>query len=377
MHRPITIAGLIFGSLGAVAIIWAQQHNFPSAGTSVAGKKAPMHSVATIRRLNASTSDISRHEGRLPFSLMLPTNPEEAITRGLQWLADEREADDRDEIERQLLARLTEENAPRILASLPREFGETPVALAALEKWPRRDPPAALQWLATLSEPSRVQIETVLRGWFDESPEKIPSYLAGLSPGPWKEHVLEAASFSALRKNRPQDAVTWLMQLPSEKRRDELVEGAVAVWARADVVSAVSWASEQSEPGFQDRLLAGVAVGYASRDPSAAMDFARGIFKSGEAVDRVIAGIVTAWAEKDLPAAAAGVAALPADDLRARAMEALLEAWVDYDPAEAQRWVLTQSSVERVQLSARLAFFTSRNRLTPTLALAGEPAVLP
>ncbi len=149
---------------------------------------------------------------------------------------------------------------------------------------------------------------------------------------------LIALAYEAAR-NQPMDALRLVVDLPADEARDGLIAHAVSQWAGSTPADAAEWADSIPDPDLRENLLSVIAAAWGESDPLSAATLAVHALPPGKRQDDAVVGIVERWVQSDPEAAAAWVAEFPEGKLRLEAVQHLVLIWADLDVNQAGRWV--------------------------------------
>jgi hypothetical protein len=247
--------------------------------------------------------------------------------------------------------RLNENNAADIFRALPEELQESELGITALMLWSERAPFAVIKWFAARTVPTERQLGPAVRQLFAVDAVCLRDYIGTLADGDWKQRLLGVAATSAVANHQIEDAAGWLKQTEPSRRSRELLGSLALEWGRQDFATAAYWAADQTDPSLQEFLLGNVALGHSGVRPQEAVYLACGMLKSSE---KIVATIVSQWAERSITDASAAIVGMPEGAVRAEAIRALLDIWTDYDPSGAQAWIarLPESELKRQAANA-------------------------
>lgn len=303
------------------------------------------------------------------------------------------------------------------------------------------------------SIPRRIGSQELARILAGEDPQRLGDW-SGIQNG---SHILErlaAGDFAgvlesldasvlesvcnALGKTRPEEAIDWIGQLKSHRRRQMAYESLVSGWGSEDPTAAMEWLESRS-PGRDrsgmgrellqalglsdphlgleniDRLLdigveyerqpaqflfrkwmaqdPGLALAWAEESEDADVflavavqelartDLERAVRLYGQleadAYGRTASTIVSAWLAKDPEAAGAWARGIEDAELRTRAMLEIADYWVERDPDTAIQWgmALDQERLASETFKGRTASFLEKLERTQPGRLFDEPVL--
>lgn len=215
--------------------------------------------------------------------------------------------------------------------------------------WGNRDPEAAWQWAASITDPEaqKKAYAAIGKSWVTADPEKAVTFLQKEQPAEI-DHWGPAAA-EALGANSPDQALAWLRSLPADKqeiltvntlqgimkedpgkaldyshlisnddRRHDLLRQATTELAKNDVTLASSRLSSMPASSDRDAAIAGLFQPAFEVEPDSALIWANSIQNQSNKVSTVTNGFQQ-WLRDDSAAAEAWLVRTPLDvDLRAR-----------------------------------------------------------
>jgi RNA polymerase sigma factor (sigma-70 family) len=148
---------------------------------------------------------------------------------------------------------------------------------------------------------------------------------------------LEGALGVLVAVQNPEKGVAWAEGLLEGAERTQALHDSLRQLARSNPQAALAYAATSRSPEEQRSLLAGVALGWAEKDGSAA--FAWAASHPADAATR--AGLLSAtslfWARQDLDSASRAALALPPES-KTRTLTSIGTSLHHRDPALAERW---------------------------------------
>ena len=186
-----------------------------------------------------------------------------------------------------------------------------------------QEPRAAAEWTSALPAGARRRfaLAVVALAWGASDPAAAAQWAGRLSDETERTEALAAIASEAVR-SEPILALELACSLP-DAAMTELVPRAVMEWAVGEPVAAADWAGRISSVSLRATALAGIAVVWSERDPSAAATMAVQELPAGRLQADTIVSIVQRWGRQAPEEATAWVDQFPAGDLRDAAMESL------------------------------------------------------
>lgn len=249
-----------------------------------------------------------------------------------------------------------------------------------IDTWTQRAPDAALAWLLAQARPSDLQLgawlgqlggeeparrrafaEAVARNaqvphpamalggillpWIKQSPDQVLDWVRHLSSSDLRSALLEHFAHAAYQLSAP-ERLTFVLALPDGSSRERALANQLGDWAKTDAPAALAWINQHaSEPGIDaatSSIQATILGEIARAEPATALAEWEKL-ASPAAKDAAINKIMWAWGQSD-PAAALRWAG---EQNRARhslaVNPALIFAWVQKDPEAALRWAESET----------------------------------
>lgn len=174
---------------------------------------------------------------------------------------------------------------------------------------------------------------------------------------PRRKQILTRAALSEWATQDPDAAVAYALEQPAGRGRMQLLQSAGMAFGRSDPAGALTWVQNLQPPSPE--LFAGVLMGYAEREPIAALEQVLAMEPSNYRT-RAIGPTAYAASQKDPEGALNTVLAADAGLVTQQATSNLLQGWARSDPSAVRRWL--RSNASRVpasaftELSQQLAF---------------------
>lgn len=209
-----------------------------------------------------------------------------------------------------------------------------------LRRWATNSLVDAVQWVEHMPESSfaRVAFREIIVIWSQQDLTGAVEWVQQLPQGGNKTAAeLSMASEAAMRKEGA-TAINLLANFPQSLERDELLTYSVRQWATVDQNNAVSWIRSVQDPMLREDMLVNVAVDLGVRNPFDAAAFAATALTAGQGQNKAVINIVRFMAVSAPDRAAAWVEQFPEGNLRAMAIENLMDVWSGGNPDAASEW---------------------------------------
>jgi hypothetical protein len=243
----------------------------------------------------------------------------------------------RDQLLREMLAVLTDENVAAMVQSLSAEEMNTPFGIGALHRWMQVDPVAATNWLASRASTTEDQTLAVAEDWASHQ-DALQQYLEQLPDTAWKQIFLEKAG-SALSLKDSLEAIKLAQQMNPGDAQTNLLRSVVCGWVSTDPKAAMDWAAGVKDPQLREQLIASAVQSYALNDPAQAATWLVSEVKSSGIVMDAALNILETWVATDPAAAANWTSLFPEGDFKIAAMKIVSRHWRQTDPAAASAWI--------------------------------------
>lgn len=261
--------------------------------------------------------------------------PQASLHARLQALV-EAETGAQDDLLRDLLAQVTDENVASVVGSLtPAEYN-TAFATAALQRWLRVDPLTAAQWIAAKGDMNRT---TLVAHQLAATPTSVAPALATFPDGAWKQQVIHATSLE-LAGAHPAEAIAVARQITDDAQRANALETITYDWCSRDPMAASAWLLQGSDAKERTQLCTVAAKAIAVTDPDLAASWLASLKNDAGTNDTALC-LADLWAER-APARAADWAASLAGKVRITAIERVVDRWMSTDRSAATEWLRTQ-----------------------------------
>src|SRR5262249_40410396 len=157
----------------------------------------------------------------------------------------------RDELLREMLAMVTDENVAAVVQSLSAEEMNTPFGIGTLHRWMQVDPVAATNWLAARSDTTKEQTLAVAEDWTSHR-DDLQSYLDQLPDTTWKQSFLEQVS-SATSLKDSLEAIKLAQQMNPGDAQTNLLRSVVCGWVSTDPEAAIDWVTNVKDPQLREQ----------------------------------------------------------------------------------------------------------------------------
>ena len=192
----------------------------------------------------------------------------------------------------------------------------------------QHDPRGFGEWAATLPAGAnrRFALETAALAWGASDPSSAAAWARDLSGETERTQALTHIASEAVRSD-PHLALELACSLP-EPAMKEIVPRAAAEWAVADPAAAAEWASQIPSTPLRAAVLAGIATAWSERDPVAASTLVLHELPAGRLQADTIISIVQRWVRQSPADATDWVSQFPDGDLRDTALECLAQSTI-------------------------------------------------
>ena len=213
--------------------------------------------------------------------------------------------------------------------------------LSVFKRWVRQDAEGAMDWAENSLE-GRERLAALREGigdWARRDLAAAALWAAGLSLDRSQTEALESL-MSVWGERAPQEAALWLLEQPPNAASDQAARTLARIWGQQDFSAAANWARRQIELG--EPTPGGLAV---------------------------IRGV----AQANAPAAA--LWALSVKDLSGgeSAMQAVIEVWAGYQPAQAAQFIAETGAQTPGILKALASQWAGSDAVAASQWLQGQP----
>lgn len=190
--------------------------------------------------------------------------------------------------------------------------------LKLLLAWAELDPQAAAEGLGLWAGgPPAEAFGLLAEAWARRDLEGAGAWVRGLPSGAEQETALLALGGEAAPRE-PRLAIELVRTMKFPEATEILVKAAGA-WTATEPEAAAEWARSLEDPARREAVLAGIATAWADRDPYAAAKLVLDSIGEGSIEENSIVGIVQRLAFQDLTGARQWVAQFPEGRTRERA----------------------------------------------------------
>jgi len=231
---------------------------------------------------------------------------------------------------------ITPSDALEQALSEPRGAATDQAMLTIVEDWAITDTQAAFDWLSLNAEDLGTNLpqlySAIMAQHIIQNPESAKEMISVMEAGSLK-NTLAIQLVQSLAKEGVADALSWSESLEDPIARKQAVEVAVQAYTEEDPESAYQYASNASDPGVKEQMLAQVGYVMAGLDPvKASTDLDR--FPE-ETHRQLIPRIAWAWSQRDPQAAANWADSIPEGAARDQAIREANWSIVSADPQRA------------------------------------------
>lgn len=207
------------------------------------------------------------------------------------------------------LARENPEQLSRVLAEIPAGYVRQNLVATLAAEWGLRDASSTSEWLDTLSdEDKQVAIPLFSGSWAQGQPEQAGTFVANLPAGETQNRAaMSVVAYWASQD--PRAAADWAASF-SEKDLCELgVREAVNAWSRMDAEGSLAWVKQLPDVEIRDVALKSYTESLAHWAPEKTVALVDFIEDSGQR-EQSIESVMRSWSEVDPEAAAAWLSRL-------------------------------------------------------------------
>jgi hypothetical protein len=202
-----------------------------------------------------------------------------------------------------------------------------------LAAWAKKDPLQALEY-AQANTGNRFARNTILTAWAAYDAEGAirwaeQNHEAREGEGnPWMIGVIQG-----LASTDPDRASQLLASMPFSEERGEALGALLPSILAQGNDAAKSWAEGITDAALKEGAIARVAEALAAKDPAGTAEWLTR--NPGEAADRSMDNVISAWMNQDKDAAIAYYKGLPSGDIRTNALRGVANSMALQDPAAA------------------------------------------
>lgn len=253
----------------------------------------------------------------------------------------------REQLLKEMLALLTDENVAQIIQSLSPDEMKTDFGVAALGRWMKVDPAAASNWLGVQPDPTQEQTTAVAEGWIGTH-DGMEQYLNQLPDNAWKQNLVETIGAQTMVRD-PRLSLEMAQRMNPGEAQTNLLKAIACAWISSDPQATLNWISNLKDPHLSDELIASAAQSYALTDPAHAATWLVSEVKSEEVVEKAALNIISSWLIKDPQGAADWVAQFPNGPTKALAVAKVANRWRLTNPAAADAWLQQLQELTRTE----------------------------
>ena len=202
-----------------------------------------------------------------------------------------------------------------------------------LSAWAKKDPLQALEY-AKANTGNRFARNTILTAWAAYDPEGAirwarQNHDGGEDEGnPWLIGVIQG-----LAAHDPARASQLLAGMPFSEERGEALGALLPTILARGSDAAMAWAEGITDDALKQGAMSRVAEALAAKDPAATAAWL--MQNPGEAADRTMDDVLSAWMDKDQDSAMAYYQGLPAGEARTNALRGVANSLAMEDPRAA------------------------------------------
>lgn len=174
---------------------------------------------------------------------------------------------------------------------------------------------------------------------------------------PRRKQILMRAALAEWAMQDPDGAIAYALEQPSGRGKMQLLQSAGMAFGRNDPARALAWAENLQPPAPE--LLTGVLMGYANREPLAALEHVIGM-ESNAAQAGALSAVAFRASQEDPEGALSLLLTASASPVLDQATSNVLQGWARSDAGAMREWL--RSNATRVpasaftQISQQLAF---------------------
>lgn len=340
-NRTLTMAGAI--AVASAGAFFAGRMTAPDslAGDSAAGGNASLPSKVSTRGVGANDSSPGASR-----RLAVRGTDKEKVSRGAEALARMEELmRTADPLERtrawlDFVNSIDPSEFESVVASF-RSLGMTDSRMTEyamlLSAWGRKDPLQALAY-AQANTGNRFARTTILSTWAAYDPAGAiqwaeQNHEAKEGEGnPWMIGVIQG-----LAATDPTRASQLLASMPYSAERGEALSALLPSILAQGNDSAKAWAESITDDALKQGAIGRIAEAMAAKDPAGTAEWLTR--NPGEAADRSMDDVISAWMETDKDSAVAYYKSLPAGDIRSNALRGVANSMAMADPRAAADFI--------------------------------------
>lgn len=204
-----------------------------------------------------------------------------------------------------------------------------------LTVWAKSDPLAALAY-AKENTQGGFATNTILSAWAANDPEAAIQWAKANHKGEDANPYM-AGIIKGLAGTDPTRATQLLTEMPFGDQRGEALAGLLPHILSQGPEAAREWITSISDVQLRNGAMGRVAEQLAAIDPKGTADWL--LANPGEATQRNMDNVLSAWMEKDQPGAIAYYSALPAGEARSNALRGVVNSMAMDDPKAAANFM--------------------------------------
>lgn len=216
----------------------------------------------------------------------------------------------------------------RSLGLTESRFGEYAMLLSA---WAKADPTAALAY-AKENTGTSFATDTILATWAANDPEAAIRWAEGNHTGE-EANPYYAGIIRSIAATDPMRATQLLTSMPRSVERGQALDAFLPSLLAKGSDATRSWVDGIADDALRNGAMMRVADKLAENDPAGTASWL--LANPGEATQRRMDDVYSAWAQKDQNAALSSMAALPAGENRSNALRGLVTSAAIKDPQAA------------------------------------------
>ncbi|WP_367873843.1 hypothetical protein [Luteolibacter sp. Populi] len=333
--RNLTLIGaVVVASAGA---FFAGRMTAPSGNEPASGSAGTMPGKVSSRGGAGESSETARRDGAARDAAKGPASArgEKALAK-MQELMLVTDPMERSKAWLDYINTIDPAEFESVVASF-RSSGLTDTRMAEysmlLTAWAKKDPMQALAY-ADEHTGNRFARNTILTSWASSDPDAALRWAREHHEdedgegNPWLIGVIQGIAASD-----PARASQLLTEMPFSEERGEALAALLPHLLAQGGDAAQKWAESIADDQLKQGAIARVADALAAKDPASTAEFL--IRNPGEAANRTMDDVLTAWMEQDKGAAVAYYKALPAGDARTNALRGVANSMAMENPQAA------------------------------------------
>ena len=157
------------------------------------------------------------------------------------------------------------------------------------DTWMREEPAQATEYISNMAD-SRARNEAIsalVQRTIGENAELALGWAENITEDSFRHRKFRDA-FNTWAHHDPEQASTYLTEMPSSPERDYAIQGFASTLVKEDPASAIAWASAVGDLRMRDAALTWVGMAYLENDPAAATAWLPNSGLSAEMVERLL-----------------------------------------------------------------------------------------